>query len=173
MKLESPKLLSIRTDAREYCRTSQLIICPIGAEYTVGHAVQDFCDVRRQISSEKSLHATISLVNTYIIPQLSGISCESLTLQHCRSLLQHVESSFVSRRGGTSLVNADPETLDPETRRRRRITANNAYTEFRTALTLAYADGKIANNNSWRRVRIFRTVYRAPPEFKQLILGAL
>lgn len=187
---ESPAFLKIRTDAQEYSRTSHLIICPVGDKYTVGHAMQDFCDIKRQISTEKAWHATTSRINTYIIPLLGGVVCDDLTLQQCRSLLQHIESSVVCRRGGTRLINVDPETLDPEIRRRRRITANNAYTEFRTALNLAYADGKIENNNSWRRVRIFRTVYRArpdiltweqakrlidiaTPEFKPLILGAL
>jgi len=187
---ESPEFLAIRTDAQEYCRTSDLIICPVGDKYTVGHAMQDFCELKRQISSEKAWRATTSRINTYIIPLLGGVVCEDLSLQQCRSLLLHVESSVVCRSGGTSLITVDPEELDPETRRRRRITANNAYTEFRSAMNLAYAEGKIANNQSWRRVRIFRTVYRArpdiltweqakrlveiaTPEFKPLILAAL
>lgn len=187
---ESPEFTAIRTDAQEYCRTSDLIMYPVGDKYTVGHAMQDFCELKRQISTEKAWRATTSRTNTYIIPLLGGVVCEDLTLQQCRSLLLHIESSVVCRSGGTSLIIVDPEQMDPETRRRRRITANNAYTEFRSAMNLAYAEGKISNNQSWRRVRIFRTVYRArpdiltweqakrlveiaTPEFKPLILATL
>lgn len=161
---ESPEFFTIRLDAQEYHRTSQLIVCPVGDRYTVAHAMQEFCSWKKDVSSEKAWHATTSRTNTYIIPLLGGVPCDDLTIQQCRSLLHHIESTVVSRRGGTNLITVDPETLDPEIRRRRRITANNAYTEFRSALNMAYAEGKIASNNSWRRVKIFRTVYRARPD---------
>jgi integrase/recombinase XerD len=161
---ESPEFLPIRTEAQEYHRTSQLIVCPIGDRYTVAHAMHDFCVWKKEVSSDKAWRAATSRANTYIIPLLGGVPCENLTVQQCRSLLIHIEGSAVRRRGGTSLTMVDPETLDPEIRRKRRITANNTYTEFRTALNIAYSEGKIASNNSWRRVRIFRTVYRARPD---------
>lgn len=185
-----PEFLPIRVEEQEYHRTSQLIVCPIGDKFTVAHAMQEFCDWKKEVSSDKAWRATTSRTNTYIIPLLGTIPCDDLTIQQCRSLLHHIESSIVSRRGGTSLITVDPEILDPEMRRRRRITANNAYTEFRSALNMAYSEGKIACNQSWRRVKIFRTVYRArpdilsweqarrlveiaPPEFKSLVLAGL
>lgn len=161
---DSAEFIPIRTEAQEYQRTSQLIICPVGDRYTVAHAMQDFCTWKREVSTEKAWRATTSRANTYIIPLLGGVPCDDLTIQQCRSLLLHIEASIVCRRGGTSLTAVDPETIDPEIRRRRRITANNTYTEFRTALNNAYADGKIASNISWRRVRIFRTIFRARPD---------
>ena len=161
---ESPEFIPIRTEAQEYHRTSQLIVCPVGDRYTVAHAMQEFCVWKKEVSSEKAWRAATSRANTYVIPLLGGVPCDDLTIQQCRSLLLHIEASVVCRRGGTTLTTVDPETLDPEIRRRRRITANNTYTEFRTALNIAYSEGKIAINNSWRRVRIFRTVYRARPD---------
>lgn len=161
---ETPEFLTIRADAQEYDRTSQLIVCPIGSEYTVAHAMQDFCAWKKEVSTEKAWRAATSRINTYIIPLLGGVPCDELTVQQCRSLLLHIESSIICRRGGTSLSKVEPEKLDAEIRRRRRITANNTYTEFRTALNIAYSEGKIASNNAWRRVRIFRTVYRARPD---------
>lgn len=187
---DTPELVPIRTEAQEYSRTSQLMLCPVGDRYTVAHAMQEFCEWKKDVSSDQAWRATTSRVNTYILPLLGGIPCDDLTTQQCRSLLHYVEASTVSRRGGTSLIPVDPETLNPEVRRCRRITANNTYTEFRTALNNAYASGKIETNYAWRRVKIFRTVYRArpdiltwgqarrlvdlaPTEFKPLILGAL
>lgn len=187
---DTPEFVPIRVDAQEYNRTSQLIVCPIGDRYTVAHAMQEFCSWKREVSSEKAWKATTSRTNTYILPLLGGIPCDDLTIQQCRSLLHHIEATVVSRHGGTNLTTVDPEALDPETRRRRRITANNTYTEFRSALNMAYAEGRIVSNNSWRRVKIFRTVYRArpdiltweqarrlveiaSPEFKPLILAGL
>ena len=100
------------------------------------------------------------------------------------------KDTVLQKTGGTRLAQIDPRTLDPEVRRKRRITANNTFTDFRSALNMAFGDGKIASNAAWRYVKIFRRVDRArtdiltweqakrlvdlaTPEFRRLILAAL
>ena len=101
-----------------------------------------------------------------------------------------VEGTVLRKTGGTTIGPIDPRTLDPGVRCKRRITANNTFTDFRSALNMAFGDGKVASNAAWSYVKIFRRVDRArtdiltweqakrlvdlaTPEFRRLILAAL
>ena len=98
---------------------------------------------------------------------------------------------MLHREGGTHLTVVDPRTLDQDVRRKRRITANDTFTDLRSALNMAFGDGHIESNAAWRHVEIFqrashrarvdiltweqakRMVEIARPEFRRLILAAL
>ena len=112
--------------------------------------MRDFCRWKRDFGATQSFHACISRANVHTIPHLGSVLCSELTPQHCRSLLLHVEGSVLHRAGGTRLTPVDPKTLDAETRRKRRITANNTFTDLRSALNMAFGDGHIASNAAWR-----------------------
>lgn len=187
---DSPEFIPIRVEARQQGWRSDLIVCPIGDEYTVAHAMRDYCQWKKDFGAKQSFHAAVSRGNVYTVPLLGNIRCVELTAQHCRSLLLYVEGSVLHRAGGTRLTQVDPRTLDPEVRRKRRITANNTFTDLRSALNMAFGDGKIESNAAWRHVRIFTRVNRArtdiltweqakrlvdlaTPEFQRLILAAL
>jgi integrase/recombinase XerD len=187
---EDPKILPIRTQARQIGWQSSLIISPIGSEYTVAHVMRDYCNWKRDFGAKQSLCSAVSRANVYTLPLLGSVLCRDLTAQQCRSLLLHVESSVLHRAGETRLTTVDPRTLDPEVRRKRRITANNTFTDFRSALNMAFGDGHIATNSAWRVVKLFRHVNRAradiltwqqakrmvdiaTPEFRRLVLAAL
>lgn len=187
---DSPEFIPIRVEAHERGWRSDLIVCPIGDRYTVAHAVMDYCQWKRDFGARQSFHAAVSRANVYTLPLLGNIPCDELTPQHCRSLLLFVEGTTLHRTGGTRLTQVDPRTLEPELRRKRRITANNTFTDLRSALNMAFGDGKIASNAGWRYVKIFRRVNRArtdiltweqakrlidlaTPEFRRLILAAL
>ena len=187
---DSPELVPIRVPARLFGWQSELRVCPIGDRYTVAHAMQDYCQFKKEFRARQNFHSSVSRANVYTIPLLGGIACDELTPQHCRSLLLYIESSVLHRAGGTRLTQVDPRTLEPEVRRKRRVTANQTFTDLRSALNLAFGDGKIASNAAWRHVKLFRAVNRvrtdimtweqakkmvelASPEFRRLILAAL
>lgn len=187
---DAPEFVPIRVEAKQFGWRSTLNVCPIGDRYTVAHAMQDYCQWKRDFRARQNFHSSVSRANVYTLPFLGQMSCEDLTPQHCRSLLLHVESSVLHRAGGTRLTRVDPRTLDPEDRRKRRINANQVFTDFRSALNMAFGDGKISSNAAWRHVKIFRAVHRArvdiltweqarrlldlaTPEFKRLLLAAL
>jgi len=187
---DSPELIPIRVPARPFGWQSELSVCPIGDRYTVAHAMRDFCEWKKEFRARQNFHASVSRANVYTIPLLGGIPCDELTPQQCRSLLLYIESSVLHRAGGTRLTQVDPRTLDPEVRRKRRVTANQTFTDLRAALNFAFGEGKIASNMAWRHVKLFRSVNRirtdiltweqarkmvqlANPELQRLILAAL
>ncbi len=187
---ESPEFIPIRVEARQFGWRSSLNVCPIGDRYTVAHAMQDYCQWKLDFRARQNFHSSVSRANVYTVPLLGHIPCDELTPQHCRSLLLFVESSVLHRVGGTRLTQVDPRKLSPELRRKRRISANQVFTDFRSALNHAFGDGKIDSNVAWRHVKLFPSVNRArvdiltweqarrlidiaKPEFKRLFLAAL
>jgi integrase len=50
---------------------------------------------------------------------------------------------------------------DPEQTRRRRLTWNTLYTEFRGVANLAFQDGYVDDDRAWRRVKVFPKVIKA------------
>jgi integrase/recombinase XerD len=186
----TPELRPIRVEERPLGVPIQLNVCPVGEDYTVAHAMRDYCQRKKEFCAVQSHQAAVSRANVYTLPLLGNTLCAELTAQQCRSLLLFVEGSVVQKKVRTRLTQIDARTLDPEVRRRRRITANNTFTDLRSALNMAFGDGKIATNAAWRYVKIFGRVERArtdiltweqakrlvdmaTPEFRRLILAAL
>jgi len=187
---EGPEIRPIRYEVRQFNWATDLLRCPIGSEYTITHVMRDYCSWKRSFGAKQSFVAAVSRANVYTLPLLGSVLCSDLTADHCRSLLLHVESSVLHREGGTFLTTVDPRTLDQDVRRKRRITANNTFTDFRSALNMAFGDGHISSNAAWRHVKLFTSVHLArvdiltwhqakrmvdiaPPEFRRLILAAL
>lgn len=185
-----PEIRLLGHEPRQFLGRTGLHRSPIGSEYTVTHAMHDYCNWKRDFGAKHTFSGLVSRANTYILPLLGELLCSELTALHCRSLLLHVEGSIIQRVGGTSLVPADPRTLDEDVRRRRRTNANRAFYDLRGALNMAFGDGRVASNAAWRFVKGFRInhhprvdiltweqakrmVNMARPELRRLILAAL
>jgi integrase len=84
----------------------------------------------------------------------------------------------------------DPTSLAPDERRKRRTTANGTLSILRSALSMAFREGKIGNDNAWKFARGFphvnvarvedlswtnakRLVDAARPDLRRLILAGL
>lgn len=160
---ESPSHLTIRAEARPRGICEQLCLCPVGQEYTVAHAISDFVEWKRNFQAYQSFVSSISMANAYILPVVGCIPCRNLTAEQLRSVLLVVESTLVKHGSRHLHVRVDPRTLDPEARRRRRVTANNTFTLLRTALNMAYREGRIESDAAWRHVKLFPRVDRARP----------
>ena len=79
---------------------------------------------------------------------------------------------------------------DPEAERKSKVSANRMLSTLKSALNLAFREGKVPNDVAWRRVTLFKNVVRArtrylsladcqrlmnacPPDFRLLVRGAL
>jgi integrase len=87
-------------------------------------------------------------------------------------------------------IEADGELNTPEDRRKRQSTANRALAVFKAALNMAHREGKVASDDTWRRVKPFKGVDRpkvrfleadealrlmnaCDPDFRRIVHGAL
>lgn len=183
--------LETRIEARPFGRVDGLSVCPIGSEYTVSHALAEFVDWRKKFRSPSNHLAVASLANAYIVPTIGSILCSDLTPGHIRSVALKVEAT-AKRRGSARYDRKmiDPTSLPPDERRKRRTTANGTLSILRSALSMAYREGKIGNDNAWKFARGFpcvnvarveylswtnakRLVDAARPDLRRLILAGL
>jgi integrase len=108
------------------------------------------------------------MTNKYVVPKLAGIPVSQLKSEHLRELLTTIESTPAMIGGRVPRALSGSEEATPEDRRKRQITANNTLSFVKSALEMAWEEGKIADNNPWRRVKRFRRVDRSRTKFLTL-----
>lgn len=143
----------------------ELIACPCGPVYTVGHALAEYVEWKRTFAAKSTFQALLPMLNIYVYPRLGTIPVVDLAADDIRHLMEYVVSTPTMayfRRYGFSF---NPAIMDAETRRRRRNTANHVLSILKGALNLAWEQGKIADDRPWRRVPNFKAVRRARIDF--------
>jgi integrase/recombinase XerD len=110
--IDGPDIRPILREVSLVRRTTGLLVCPIGTEYTVAHAMRDYCNWKRDFGAKQSFTGVVSRANTYTLPHLGSVLCSELTAQDCRSLMLFVESTVLRRDKGIHLAPVDPTTLD-------------------------------------------------------------
>ena len=127
--------------------------------YTVARAIADYLqDYRRR--GGKSVEGIDSVVQRNIVPELGRLPVAKLTPQRLRdwhhSLAERARY-WRSRKGAAANLAAfDPK--DAEAVRRRRASANRVLTYLKAALNVAWRNSLVPSDNSWRRVKPFRSV---------------
>lgn len=161
----------------------RLLYCPVGDVYTVGHAVLDY--LRHVMMYRRAPEVPMYRANRYILPHLGLIAADELTSEQIREWMEMVAKYPAQRGTGKRFENPTPDQ-----QQRRRNTANAVLCTLTAALNLGFRDGKIANDVAWRRVRKYRAIHRlrvrylqetearnlvaaSPPDFRNLVLGAL
>ena len=64
----SPEFRDIRVEERPIGVGTQLNVCPIGEDYTVAHAMRDYCQRKMQFGAKQSFGAAVSRANVYTLP---------------------------------------------------------------------------------------------------------
>ena len=96
------------------------------------------------------------MANRYALPLIGTRGVDELTPDDLRGLLTYIELTPPKVGGKDCNAPVDPESLDREVRRKRRVTANNTFSMVRSALNMAWEEGKAKNDDAWRRVERFR-----------------
>jgi integrase len=126
--------------------------------YRVRDAVLDYlADYKRR--GGKALAATEAAANAHIIPTLGNARLELLTAARIREWHSGLAEAPARLRTKSSALQPRTRTLDPddtELMRRRRATANRVLTVLKAALNHAFREGRVANDEAWRRVKPFR-----------------
>jgi integrase/recombinase XerD len=185
-----PEVVAVSTDTMPVRCSQELKFCPSGDVYTVGHCIAEFLEWKRNFGARASYLACVSMTNRYIVPRLAGIPVADLTSDDLRCLMLEIESTPAMIGSRVREFTVPPETMEKDVRRRRQVTANNTFSMLRTALDMAWQEGKVADDGAWRRVKRFRNVDKArveflthdeacsllaicPPELRRIILAAL
>lgn len=157
--------------------------------YRVRDAVADY--LAWFTRHRKSVADTVAKAERYILPLLGDEEIGRLTAARIREWHEAIAASPRGRRHKGEIApkpQAKPAT--PEELRARRSTANRVLIVLRAALSHAFAEGKVASDAAWRRVKPFRGADAArqgylteeqcrrllnacEPDFRRIVRGAL
>jgi hypothetical protein len=121
---------------------------------TVNRAIADYVDYLR--SRGKSTRFVESAAVNHILPALGNHHVDTLISAQLRKWLANVAET--PARG----IRADAKSMDEETIRRRRASANRILAVLKAALNHAFDERRVASNDAWgRRVKKFTGVDRS------------
>lgn len=125
--------------------------------YTVAKAVDDYLTWMER--ERKTARDSRSRAEALVLPQLGEVECSKLTKKALEDWLHGLADAAPRLRTKKGKEQQFREVDDsPETKRRRRSTANRTLTILKAALNHAWRDGKIATDEAWRRVQPFKGV---------------
>lgn len=141
-------------------KLTELNYCPVGNVYTLGHALKEYLEWKKLSSAESHVYVIITLLNRHVLPRLGTVGLEDLSVEHFRACFQHVMETCPSKGRKYSGERQPLKTLDGETLRKRKRTANVLIMIVREALRLAWENSKTNNDRLWRSLKKFPNATR-------------
>lgn len=149
-------------------------IAPAGP-YTVANAIADYLTWYR--AHRRAYRDTELACEVHILPALGVVPVADLTTPRIRQWHEQLAATpaRIRRKAGAAIAyrTADPNDLDQS--RARRATANRVLTTLKAALTMAFREGKVADDSAWRKVKPFARVdaplvrHLNPDEIRRLL----
>lgn len=152
-------------------------LAPMDGPYTVKAAMDDYVAAYKR-KGGKAADRTQGTIDAHILPILGDLPVAKLTkrkLEVWHSMLADTAPRLRTKKGKDQKHReAD---LSPEGVRRRRSSANRILTVLKAGLNLAHHEGRVADNDAWKRVKPFREAdaarihYLLDDEVKRLVNG--
>jgi integrase/recombinase XerD len=144
----------------------ELIVCPIGTDYSVAHALHDFIEWRRLTLAPRHFMSTLTTVNFHLIPRLGNVLLKDFDAETVRGFMKDVLET-PPKRGQQALGDRRPiDSIPQDSLRKRKGTLNAIMSTLRVAFQMAWENGKVDNERAWRCLRRLRVPDR--PRFLHL-----
>jgi integrase len=168
----------------------ELIVCPIGNVYTIGHALHDYVEWKRIAAARTHFEVNVSLINRHLIPRLANLPVDEFNGDVLKKLIREVLETPPRRGTQAEGPRRSIESLDEEALRLRKKTVNVLIGILRLALDLGWENGRFDSERARRCLRRLRVVDRprilhlsrvecrqllraCRPDLARLVLGAL
>lgn len=178
------------SDARPLGSIEHLVACPVGDVYTIGHALAELVEWKRLVAARSHFLTVIVLINFHILPRLFSLPAAQMNSEHLRRFVREVLETPPKRGNQKQLPRRTIESMTDEELRKRKKTINALIGLLRMALIMAWENGRIDTDRSWRCLRrlpnvdrprvlhlsrpeCFRLLDHCQPDLRNLILGAL
>jgi len=188
--LADPKHTRNAAEAAEFDCGFNLDRCPWGDVYTVGHALWDHAEWIRLGGSWAHFLGVRTRCNCYLLPAFGDLPADDMNQAQLRKFVEDFFSGPTSPELQHPMQRGKASTLDEETLAKRKRTLNMLIGQLRSALKMAWEDGKISNEHAWRGLRFVPYVKRrrlqyltlpeaqrlleaCDPDLEQLVRGAL
>ena len=148
-----PEIQAIAAKPYELGTNSQLKYQKKVTGFTVGDAMRDYVEWKRVAAAKSHFDANLSLINHHIIPRLGDVQLSEfngrLFTEFCLDVLR-----TPPKRGRQPQSQRIPlEQLDQDALRRRKKTVNALIGILRLAFRMAWENGEIESERSWRCLR--------------------
>ncbi|MGI4959626.1 MAG: tyrosine-type recombinase/integrase [Janthinobacterium lividum] len=135
------------------------------APITVTEALNDYL-ADYQSRGGKALSSLRNTIEAHVRPHFGTRAVASLTAHEIKQWHANRAATAPRLRSGKDAIKPKVREVDgPDAQRARRSSANRILTVFRAALNLAFRDGRVATDSSWRRVKPFQRVDSARVRF--------
>lgn len=187
----APEQARFASEARRRYPNEHMSICPIGDEFTIGHALQDYVEWKRLAAAKSNFGPLVSVINFHIVPKLASLPVRAFTAEVVRIFSRDVLET-PPRRGNPAPADErlSLDRLTAEELRKRRKTANSCLVILRVALRMAWEAGKVDSERHWRLIKLFprttcarnlhlsrsecqQLLAHCRPDVRRLVLGAL
>ena len=149
------------SDPNPIGRTTELLYCPVGDVYTLGHALNDYLEWKRLSAARSHFYIIVALINHHLIHRFGPLALSELTGEVFRGLFQEILETPPRLGGRLPPAQRQPLfAIDESELRTRKKTINTLIGILRTTLQLAWETGKTDNDRLWRALRPFRNVDR-------------
>lgn len=126
----------------------ELNYVPVGSKFTVGHALSEYLEWKRIAATKSYFQTLVGLINFHLLPRLGTLPADEFNGERLRVFAQDVLET-PPKRGNQALQLRRP-VVDENALRRRKSTVNTLIGILRVALQMAWENGKIDNDRSWR-----------------------
>ncbi|MCR6671484.1 site-specific integrase [Devosia ginsengisoli] len=167
-----------------------LIVRPIGATYSVAHAMHEYVEWKRLAAAKSHFETNLSLINYHIIPRLGNVAVDAFNSEHLRRFVREVLETPPKRGSKPLGPKLSIDSLDDDQLRKRKKTVNTLIGILRVAFQISWESGKVESERAWRCLRRLPAVDRprvlyltraecreliaqCRPDVARLVLGAL
>lgn len=177
-------------DTRPIGDRETLIICPIGTDYTIGHALQSYVEWKRVAAARSHFVTVVSLINYHIVPKLAPELANEFNQEKLRYFITEILETLPKRGNQPKPPRRPIGQMTEEELRKRKKTVNTLIGILKNALQMAWESGAFENDRAWRCLRrlpnidrprilhlsrpeCLRLLEECAPDLKRLVLGAL
>lgn len=141
---------AIANIARPVGRMKEVNFCPIGAIYSVGHALKDYTEWTKIARSAGGHYNNLSLINYHLVDDLIHVPLQEFNARDLKKLaLKVIETppkfGFARQKARVSIDDLNADEL-----RKRKRTFNSLVTILRMAFQHAWDNAHISSERPWR-----------------------
>lgn len=155
-----PEVMDKAAEASDLERRFDLLYCPWGDTYTVGHALADFAEWIKVTGSWSHFLGIRTRCNYYLLPAFGTLSADDFTREKFREFVEEFFTIPASKGGQRPNWRIGRDEVNDETIAKRKRTLNMLIGTLRSALKMAWEDGKFENDRVWRSLRFVPYVKR-------------
>jgi len=150
---ETPSVAKIASEPYPLGSNRCLIICPLGSDYSVGHALQDYLDWKSLAATRSHYETLVSLINYHIVPRLAHVRLVDFDGKAFQKLARDILETTPKYGRNSKTLRVEIKSLTQPQLRKRKKTVNAIVSILRGAFELAWENGYIESDRPIRCLR--------------------